>query len=66
MRYITTINPTIEEWEHEDTKVTRDAVIAYSNLLLQNKLSPYDYEPVMGDDFIKNRITLVIEATPLP
>lgn len=67
MKYITTINPTLHEWENNDPCITRALTIAYSELLLKNKLTPYEYKPILGwcydnDDFIKNRITLVLEA----
>lgn len=67
MKFVTTINPTLHEWENNDPNITRELTIAYSELLLKNKLNPYDYKPILGwcydnDDFVKNRITLVIEA----
>jgi hypothetical protein len=70
IKYVTTVNPTIEEWKYQDSNVTSDAVIAYCRLLIDNKLNPNDYHPVLGwcynnDDFIKNRITLVITAEPV-
>lgn len=67
MKFIATINPTIHEWENNDPIITIQLTIAYSKLLRDNNLSPYDYRPIIGwayenDDFVKNRITLVIEA----
>jgi hypothetical protein len=70
MKYITTINPTLHEWENNDPSITRQLTIAYSKLLIDNKLSPYDYKPVLGwcyenDDYVNNRITLVMTAVPI-
>lgn len=36
-------------------------------MLIDNKLNPYDYHAVLGwdyvnDDYVKNRITLILEA----
>lgn len=67
MKYIITLNPTIHEWENNDPIITKQLTRAYSKLLVDNKLNPYHYKPVLGwcyenDDFVKNRITLVIEA----
>lgn len=70
MRYITTKNLTIEQWKSNDPAVTTELIKEYSHLLIKNKLSPYDYHPVLGwdyenDDYVKNRITLILEAVKI-
>ena len=70
MKYGITINPTITEWENNDPHITTQLIIAYSKLLIDNKLSPYEYHPVLAwtylnDDFAQNRITLVLTAEPV-
>lgn len=70
MRYATSINILQTEWQNDVPSVTRKVAIAYSNLMYENKLSAYDYKPVLGwtyenDDFIQNWITLVITAVDI-
>lgn len=70
MRFITVINAPLSQWENGDQALTNQLIIAYSKLLFDNKLNPYDYRAILGwtyenDDFVKNRITLVIEAKPV-
>lgn len=69
MKYITTINPTFPQYVNKDAAILSELIISYRKLLIDNKLSPYGYHPVINctfknDDLIKNRITLTIEAKP--
>lgn len=70
MKYVTTINPTIHEWKSNDPNVITSLIVAYVKLINDNKLNPHNYNPVLGeayenDDYVKNRITLVLEAVKI-
>lgn len=70
MRYIKSINTTQTEFKNGSQALNDNIFVAYYSLLLDNNLNPYEYGPVIGwayenDDFVQNRITIIIEAKKL-
>lgn len=70
MKYITTLNTTITEWENNNPILITQLAEAFLKLFADNGLSTLDYKCVLGwtyekDDYVKNRITLVLEAQPV-
>jgi hypothetical protein len=68
-KFRSSIRVCLTNWENNDPQITVQLTIAYAKLLLDSKLSPYEYHPVLGwtfenDDYAQNWITLVISAEP--
>jgi hypothetical protein len=70
MKYRASINPTLTEFHEDNIEITNQLMILYAKMLFDNKLNPKECKPVImsafvGSDFEQNKITVVLECSPI-